>query len=169
MNARAHRTRAHHNASGLGTVIRTSLNVFRQVRQRTRSHPDSTPRAPPKRLKHPVDPGRLSVMAIAAHRKQPRGEPPKPNRCDDSLTLKVAKLPCPANARGGGQRTGNQATPGSASGGGGAPRTQFLSELSRSDFNTETYICEDSQTTASRFVTTGGCPPMLKQTVYYTR
>ena len=27
--------------------------------------------------------------------------------------------------------------PGSASGGGGAPRTQFLSELSRSDFNTE--------------------------------
>ena len=27
--------------------------------------------------------------------------------------------------------------PGSASGGGGAPRTQFLSEISRSDFNTE--------------------------------
>ena len=52
--------------------------------------------------------------------------------------------------------------PGSASGGGGAPRTQFLSELSRSDFNTGTYICEDSQTTASWSATTGGCPPMLK-------
>ena len=37
-----------------------------------------------------------------------------------------------------------------------------LSELSRSDFNTGTYICEDSQTTASRSATTGGCPPMLK-------
>ena len=24
------------------------------------------------------------------------------------------------------------------------------------------YICEDSQTTASRSATTGGCPPMLK-------
>ena len=46
--------------------------------------------------------------------RTPRGEPPKPNRCDDSLTLKVAKLPCPANARGGGQRTGNQATRGEA-------------------------------------------------------
>ena len=52
--------------------------------------------------------------------------------------------------------------PGSASGGGGAPRTQFLSDFSRSDFNTGTYICEDSQTTASRSATTGGCPPMLK-------
>ena len=52
--------------------------------------------------------------------------------------------------------------PGSASGGGGAPRTQSLSELSRADFNTGTYICEDSQTTASRSATTGGCPPMLK-------
>ena len=57
MNARAHsRTRARHDTSGLGTVIRISLSVFRQVRQRTRSHPDSTPHAPPKRLKHPVDP-----------------------------------------------------------------------------------------------------------------
>ena len=26
----------------------------------------------------------------------------------------------------------------------------------------EIYICEDSQTTASRSATTGGCPPMLK-------
>ena len=26
----------------------------------------------------------------------------------------------------------------------------------------ELYICEDSQTTASRSATTGGCPPMLK-------
>ena len=29
----------------------------------------------------------------------PRGKPPKPNRCDEDLTLKVAKLPCSAGAR----------------------------------------------------------------------
>ena len=30
--------------------------------------------------------------------RTPRGEPPKPDRCDEDLTLKVAKLPCSANA-----------------------------------------------------------------------
>ena len=52
--------------------------------------------------------------------------------------------------------------PGSASGGGGAPRTQFLSDFLGRTLIQGLYICEDSQTTASRSATTGGCPPMLK-------
>ena len=82
MNSRAHRrTRARHDTSGLGTVIRISLSVFRQVRRRTRSHPGSTPHAPPKRLKHPVDPpcGRAgprfasTTTRLAPRRARPRG------------------------------------------------------------------------------------------------
>ena len=52
--------------------------------------------------------------------------------------------------------------PGSASGGGGAPRTQFLSDFLGRTLIQGLYTCEDSQTTASRSATTGGCPPMLK-------
>ena len=46
--------------------------------------------------------------------------------------------------------------PGSASGGGGAPRTQFLSDFLGRTLIQGLYICEDSQTTASRSATTGG-------------
>ena len=82
MKSRAHRrTRARHDTSGLGTVIRISLSAFRQVRRRTRSHPGSTPHAPPKRLKHPVDPpcGRAgprfasTTTRLAPRRARPRG------------------------------------------------------------------------------------------------
>ena len=91
MNARAHRrTRAHYDTSGLGTVIRISLSVFRQVRQRTRSHPDSPPHTHPKGLMHPVDPpsGRAGPrFASAKTRLAPRRARPRGGRVHRGVAL----------------------------------------------------------------------------------
>ena len=71
-------------------VIRISLSVFRQVRQRTRSHPDSPPHTHPKGLMHPVDPpsGRAGPrFASAKTRLAPRRARPRGGRVHRGVAL----------------------------------------------------------------------------------
>ena len=150
MNSRAHRrTRARHDTSGLGTVIRISLSAFRQVRRRTRSHPGSTPHAPPKRLKHPVTPwalastNRRGVVRSRNQRGVPRTGQERNAGAREAMRA-MMNTESPVHARQKRDDNDNRpqerrratTNPGSASGGGGAPRTQFLSDFPRSDFNT---------------------------------